>query len=286
MADTGNPDSGNAAAGKSGGEKSSDIIGAITKGFDQYEYVAIIVPGLALLLGVSIAAPGRLPWTFDKDLTIGAFGIFLIAAYIAGHVLRAIGDVAERYFWRMCGGQPTEWVLNPNDKHQLLSGAQRQKLQTAVQPLLAKTQPTPEIPLSDYQSKLGEWQGVTRSIYAKVSQAGRAGRIDVFNRTLGMMNGVTIAFGLVGVLFAIKSYRAGAFQSQTTLLSALAFIAAAFTLRRFYAFGTYYGRELFVQFLEVQKTADQPLQQGVKSPELDIRIVLHAGKNDIRWAEK
>lgn len=237
MADSGKSDNGN-----------SDAIGGITKGFDQYEYVAVIVPGLAFLLGLSLAMPGRLPWTFDKDLSIGAFGIFLIAAYVVGQVLRAIGDVVERYFWRWCGGQPTEWVTNK--AHTLLDDAQEKDLAKKVQSLLGATA---AINLSDYQSKPAEWQAITRRIYAKVSQAGHADRIDVFNRTLGMMNGVTIAFLAIGSLFAAKSCRAGVFLSETTLLSALAFIAAAFTLHRFYAFGTYYGRELFVQFLEVQK---------------------------------
>jgi hypothetical protein len=227
----------------------SDAIGAITKGFDQYEYVAIIVPGLALLLGLSIALPGRLPWTFDKDLSVGAFGIFLIAAYVSGHVLRAIGDVAEPRFWKCCGGLPTEWVLN--DKHKLLGDLQKQKLAKAVQSLLAVAD---EIVLSNYDSKRVEWQGITRQIYAKVSDAGHTARVDAFNRTLGMMNGVTVAFVVVGFLFAAKSYRAGVFSSETTLFSALAFIAAAFTLHRFYIFGILYARELFVQFLEIQKS--------------------------------
>lgn len=222
----------------------SDVIGAITKGFDQYEYVAVIVPGATLLFGVSLVLPDRL-WTFDKDLGIGAAVILLIGAYIAGHVLRAIGDLAEPWLWKLRGGMPTEWVTREQQK--LLDQEQKEKLTMKVRSLLGNS----AIRLSDYKSKPGEWQAVTRRIYAKVKRGGHADRVDVFNRTLGMMSGVTVALLLICLLFALKSWRAGVLLSQTTLWSALALIAAALTLHRFYAFGVYYARELFVEFLEV-----------------------------------
>jgi ABC-type multidrug transport system fused ATPase/permease subunit len=225
-------------------ETASGQIGAITQSFDTYEYTAVIIPGATLLVGLLIAFQDAFPSAFNKDLTLGAFGMFLVAAYVVGQVLRAIGDLAEKRLWDMRGGQPTEWVLNDNDVHKLLDASQRAQLTQAVRELLA----SPTLNLSDYAEKKEEWQAVTRRIYAKVSGLGRSARIDAFNRTFGMMNGITIAFLVLAVIFLIEAALSG--KPWFLLFAVLAVAFAAVTLNRFFQFGKYYGRELFVQFLD------------------------------------
>jgi hypothetical protein len=68
----------------------------ISQYFDQYAYVAVIAPGAALLFGLLLVWPGIFPDGASSETSLGALGVFLIAACIAGQILRAIGDVAER----------------------------------------------------------------------------------------------------------------------------------------------------------------------------------------------
>jgi hypothetical protein len=222
------------------------LLEPITKGFDQYEYVAVIIPGATLLFALSIAFPDRFPLTFDKNLSLGALGIFLIAAYVTGHVLRAIGDIAEKGFWWWFGGQPTEWVIE--NKRKLLDETQRRDLVTAVKTLLGL-----EINLSDYvpKEKRGEWQAVTRQIYAAVSRAGLSVRVDAFNRSGGMMMGITISLATLAPLFVIRAF--SQFWCYAVLFGVLALILGAL-LFRFYLFGVSYARELYVQFLNLART--------------------------------
>jgi hypothetical protein len=221
----------------------SDQLGAITKSFDAYEYVAVIIPGATLLAGLVIAFANPFPWSLSKDLSIGALGMFLIAAYVAGQVLRAVGDFAEKGLWHLRGGQPTEWVLKKNDIHQLLDGDQRNELTQALQTLLA----SPDLDLSAYDGNAEKWQAVTRRIYANVNAAGHNARIDAFNRTMGMMIGLTIAFIVLAVVYLVMALSGG--WHWFLLFAAFAVVFAAATLHRFFAFGKHYGRELYVQFL-------------------------------------
>jgi hypothetical protein len=234
------------------GQKGSPQLGGVAGGFDQYEYVAVIIPGATLLFGALVALPGRLPWVFDKDFGLGGLGVFLVASFVTGQILRAVGDVAERAFWRCFGGQPTEWVLN--NRRELLDDEQRKALMRRL-----KSLKWVDDDYSYYGSHRKKWQAITRQIYAKVLEAKRSARIDAFNRTLGMMNGVTIALAAIALLCWIKAARHAALWPPAIsgplalfpAAGALALILAGFTLYRFYSFGVLYGRELFVQFLEL-----------------------------------
>lgn len=236
------------------GEGSSDHSDAITKSFDQYEYVAVIVPGAALLLGLHMVWPEHLALTADREITLGTFGMFVIAAFVVGQILRAIGDLAEKGFWWLFGGMPTEWVLEdiPNlvgpspvqeFKPKLLDEDQTKRLNASLK--LNKP-----IDRKNYNSD--EWQAETRQIYSKVRQAGQSGRIDAFNRTLGMMNGLTVALVLIALAFGIKALCSAPAWQHPALFAAVALVLAALTLYRFYIFGKLYGRELFVQFLALK----------------------------------
>ena len=222
--------------------KDADQLGGITKSFDQYEYVAIIIPGATLLIGLLIALPGWLPVTIDKDFSLGAFGMFLIAAYVAGQVLHAIGEVAEREFWRFWHGMPTDWVVE--NKPKLLDDGQWKNLPDAIKKLLGQ-----EITLEHYKSDRKGWRALVRQIYVVVNAAGRTARIDAFNRTYGLMSGMTIALLILAAVFGIEVWCGGALISKATLGCAVALVSAGFTLGRLYASGVSYGRELFSEFL-------------------------------------
>lgn len=275
----------------------SNKLSAITNSFDQYEYVAVIMPGAAFLFGLMIALPGRLPWTVDKDFSLGLLGIFLVAAYVAGQILRAIGDVVENPFWQRFGGQPTTWVLAPNKaeakagdggqskKRGLLDPDQTTQLETRLKALTGGSR---DFRYYAEPERRGEWQAVTRRIYATVYKAGQSARVDAFNRTGGLMIGLTVALAATGLLLWTEAlWRSGLIAplaSETTdvhgllisglshlqelaLFGAIALTLAGLTLYRFYVFGILYGRELFVQFLDLPSASPKAHTSRPQGPE-------------------
>ena len=46
--------------------------------------------------------------------TAGVVLFVLIFAYVIGHFIQIIGSVLEKGFWRLCGGMPTDWVIDRN----------------------------------------------------------------------------------------------------------------------------------------------------------------------------
>jgi prolipoprotein diacylglyceryltransferase len=58
-----------------------------------YEYSGIVCPGAALIIGLALLNPEYLPLL--KEMSIGAFGVFIIMAFILGHLISAIGNILE-----------------------------------------------------------------------------------------------------------------------------------------------------------------------------------------------
>jgi len=201
--------------------------------FDQYEYVAVIIPGAALLLGLGVEWPQYLHLGSDKELSVGDLGLFLVAAYLAGQLVQALAEIFDRLFWATTGGMPTDWVLQ--DKHHLISTDQRTSLQTRVHTKFGANSHLGKIPRV-------EWYPITRQMYAAVSAAQHATRIDAFNRTYGLMRGIAVAFLILTVVYWIV-------DPGRAWLGAGALIFAGLAMLRFYLFGKDYARELFVQFL-------------------------------------
>jgi hypothetical protein len=212
----------------------SDKGGGLTKSIDQYEYVAIVIPGAMLLFGLLFAFPGRFPWTFDKNMSLGALGLFLIAGLIAGQLLHAIGDLVEILFWLLFRGWPTDWVTRENSN--LLDSDQRRQLLTRVKALIGTTDPACGAPVTFRTYDPEAWRAIVRRIYA-------------FNRTGGLMMGLMVALGILAALFLTRGLCAGTLWQADGALFAIALVLALLALSRFYQFSRHYGRELFVQFL-------------------------------------
>jgi hypothetical protein len=78
--------------------------------FDQYEFVALIVPGSVVLCGAAVML-GQYPLisSFNK-LTVGGLGLFVILAYVAGHIVDAGGGWLQGLWWRI-RGMPTDRII-------------------------------------------------------------------------------------------------------------------------------------------------------------------------------
>jgi hypothetical protein len=226
--------------------------------FDVYEFVAVISPGAALLVGLSFIYPDADSLLKAHDVSLGEFGLILILAYIGGHVMQAIGNTVERVYWWLAGGMPTDWPRT--GKHELLALDQEKQLQHDI-PL--------KLRLTTYKvsSSLtrGEWAAIVQQMASVVSAAGRSRRLDAFNRTYGLFRAVTT---VLLVLFALNLAAHGVapalahWEIQAALLSAIA--ASVYRMQRF---ARSYARELFVQFLHVtpQRDNQDPPGNGAES---------------------
>ncbi len=202
--------------------------------FNAYEYVGVIAPGSIIMFGATLIYPDLKELISGEGVTIGGLGIFIILAYIVGHLLQGVGNFFEKIFWCCFGGMPTQWVLKP--KQPLLAAIQVTRLFEGVK------QQYPEFDPARISPK--DWFSITREMYARVKAANHSERIDSFNRTYGLLRGIAVALmfaaALAAFLYPLK-------WKAYTLIG----IAAGLAIYRMYLFGTHYGRELFISFLNV-----------------------------------
>jgi hypothetical protein len=168
-----------------------------------------------------------------KDgVTIGQFGLFLLLAYAAGHLLAAVGNAIESALWRLAGGMPSAWITH--ERTSLLNPAQIEALAAKARSRLGATLEritgTPRT----------VWFPISRQMYADVAKNGKPERIDTFNGNYGLNRGLAAAMcGLALISFA---------QGRHTWGFGLLGLAVVY-LYRAYRFAKHYARELYIQFL-------------------------------------
>ena len=200
------------------------------KQFDYYEFTAILVPGAAFLMGLAIIFPDVLGAKYLAGASLGDLGIFVVAAYVSGHIMQAFGNLYERIVWQVAGGQPTEWILN--DKNSLLSSQQTKSLKEKIRNDL-------NIQLDNPTRIL---MPLTRQVYVLLRRQQRTGRIDIFNANYGLNR------ALAAALWAASLLTIPFVSNQWPLTAVLAVVAGLLTYRM-YDFGVCYARELYLEFL-------------------------------------
>lgn len=200
------------------------------KSFDAYEVIGVITPGALLALFIAYERP-----EFHKVIggqggaSLGDLGLFVLVAFMLGHLLQGISELIEKALW-LGRGMPTDWIWK--DGQSLVSAREAELFRKRVA-----------------QMGAGKAEGggalwpVVRRVYARIEVAKRTTRIDAFNRTYGLFRGLAAALMLcVGyALFAGKP------PSELVLLFA-ALVSALWGMRRF---GINYARELIVVFLDL-----------------------------------
>lgn len=208
------------------------------KKLEFYEFTGIVVPGTVILIGgLLIVMPSIFEIETLREVSIGGFGIGLILAYTAGHLVQSVGNMIEKVWWWVRGGMPTDWVRT--EKHNLIADSQRKLLQEHVRQILGNN--TFEIN-SSLEAK--HWYSITRQIYAIVSANNHSTRIDVFNGNYGLCRG--IASSLLVLLFAVIFTNWQAWKVELIFV-----ILLGMAIYRMNRFAVHYSRELFVQFLQI-----------------------------------
>lgn len=101
----------------------------VAKTFDPYEVIGVITPGAVMAMMMAVQWPAFRTLLGAEGLSLGGLGMFLLAAFVIGHLIQALGNLIEGLFW-LLPGMPSAWVRNPRQR--LLSPAQRALLQSRV----------------------------------------------------------------------------------------------------------------------------------------------------------
>lgn len=206
------------------------------KQFDFYEFAGIVMPGAILLVGLAQVLPPLAALIPAKDMSLGTLGLLLILSYAAGHLIQTVGNILDGLWWCL-PGMPSDWVRT--DRWQLLSPPQRALLEEQIPAKLGYAEP---FALKSLNAK--DWFGITRQIYAAVSGAGRASRVDTFNGNYGLNRGLAASLLTVAVVVLIASRANWPYSAGLV-------VAASAALYRMHRFARHYARELFVQFLQL-----------------------------------
>lgn len=220
------------------------------KKFDFYEFAGVLAPGIVIVYGLSRIYPELGLILSSKEVSFGEFGLLLILAYVAGHLIQSLGNFIEWIWWKACGGWPSELVKNR--KRNILAVAQWKVLPSRIRELLHIKCPDE---LDSITSE--DWNLITRQVYAVVRKAGRADRVDIFNGNYGMFRGIAASLFVILVAALVNA------DNYNWRLFGALFVMMLLALLRMHRFGVHYARELFIQFIGIQPgESAQPKKEG------------------------
>lgn len=208
--------------------------------FDFYEFAGVIAPGTVVLVAAGLIWPDFLGGIQKLDVSLGGFGLVLLLAYIAGHLLQAVGNVLESVWWKVNGGWPSDWPRT--GKGGLLSEPQLAQLQERIRSNLGFADVTlgPNLPSKS-------WHPIFRQIYAMVRAAGRDDRAHTFNGNYGMFRGIASAAIVAAIAVMVPR------DWERWPLAAAFLAAAGLAVIRMHRFAKHYARETYVQFLNMPR---------------------------------
>jgi len=206
------------------------------KQFEYYEFIAILIPGVILLYGLSLVFSEVKPF-LGQAISLGEFGLFFILAFASGHLLQAFGNALESAYWKIHGGMPTDWVRS--DKHRLLANSQKEQLEKKM----GINFNLPDFVLSKIAQS--DWKPMVGQIYAAIEKGCLNKRTDIFNCTYGLFRGLAVSFLFLTISVLIKGIT---FWPS----GVLCLIFLAISVYRMHRFGRNYARELFIQFLQLK----------------------------------
>lgn len=210
------------------------------KKFKFYEFAGILVPGGLFVTGILLLFPEEMAPLRSDGVTFGEFGLLLILSYALGHLVQSIGNFVEWVWWLMLRGMPTDWVRS--GKRTLISKQQMEAVRTKLQGELNLSLPDNLTTLSKQ-----DWYSIVRQVFTNIMGQGKTSRIDTFNANYGMNRGIAAALlGLILVALGVGAEVEWKVYAVIAILTGLA-------LLRMHRFGVHYGRELFVQFLSLER---------------------------------
>lgn len=209
----------------------------LAKSFDAYEVIGIITPGVVVALVLVVEWPSFRSILGEKGLSVGDFGLFVLVAFVLGHLVQALGNMIEPAVWLFLG-RPTDQVRSP--KQTLITQAQRGAVIKAIGVM-------EKVSVDIAKVDQAYWQAVTTRVSGRLKAAGRSGTIDVANRTYSLSRGLVAS--LLGCLAWYLMFHRD--QPQVIVGLVIASAAAVYRMRRA---GIHYARYLYIGFIDLPHT--------------------------------
>lgn len=202
------------------------------RNFDFYEFTGIVAPGVILIASSLLAIMDPVDLL---EIKLGASFIFIVVAYVSGHILQSLGNWFEFVWWKVFGGMPTDWVQKKAEP--ILSNDQRQKLFSAIE----RNEGIENSRLSQMGHR--DWFLLVRSLYVVIQACGQVERIERFNGNYGMLRGVSVSCFISGLIIFMA-------PDGKEIYGAALIIAGILSSIRMHRFAKYYARELFLQYIK------------------------------------
>lgn len=206
--------------------------------FDFYEFVAILVPGSLFLVSTSLLFDLGAYAPYFTPVDLGSFGVFVILAYLAGHLIQAVGNWFEYGFWWLFKGMPSDWPITHS------TSAGNSIVIESICNLTHQNKPD-----GSAKEILPMWQALVRQGRSTVyATPGRATRLQFFLGNYDMFRGIVAASILIAIEGAVSQKSpGGVFYAGIAGIFLLA-------LYRMYRFAQHYCRELFANIAELSKS--------------------------------
>ncbi|MBS3792172.1 hypothetical protein KGY77_05960 [Candidatus Bipolaricaulota bacterium] len=199
-----------------------------TTSLDLYDILGIIAPGTVFLLGIAITFNAGILNKILVPQNLGYLGVYLILAYVTGHLIQAIGNLVEYLYWTCWGGKPTNWPISrpessnsPENIIEIISNITNQELP------------------DDSKEREKTWKKMIAQTRSKIFKEGSPERLKKFNALYGMFRGL-IASALVLLPFVWKSSQINSYLAYYTLS-----LIIVFSSYRMHRFSQHYKKELF-----------------------------------------
>jgi hypothetical protein len=203
------------------------------KQFDPYDFISVIVPGSILAGLVVLEMPTFKEMIGMDGVNLGGLGLFVIAAFVLGHLVQSLGNIVEKINW-LIGGWPSDRVRSL--EQDLISSDQREQLRVKVSLMEGS-----DTELEKYT--IADWKSVTARIAARVSKSENSNRIEYAKRNYGLFRGIVASLLISTGWYSLSSDR----EVGTLLVLGVVTLAAIVRMRRF---GRIYARNLFHAFLD------------------------------------
>ena len=205
-----------------------------SKAFDAYEVIGVITPGTVVALLLALEWPELRALLGDDSLSVGDFGLFLVMAFVLGHLVQVLGNLIEEAIAATIG-MPTTWVRKADQS--LVSDGQRAALIAKLEAMEGHT-------VDPAKTKRKPWRNMMMRGYSRVRAVQRSSRIDAFNRTYGLFRGLSAAF------IAAAAWYAYAYPELRNHVIVLGVLAAG-SLWRMQRASINYAKSLIHEFIDL-----------------------------------
>lgn len=201
--------------------------------FDFYELTGNILPGTVVLIGIAALFPELEQFHFLLPESIGSVFLFVMLAYIIGHLLQGIGNIFEYAYWKLWRGRPTDWPVTRPRKDDFAGFAWVQKnLPSSSQKDFTK-------------ADLDWWRTRIREVQTLIVSAGHCRRLDVFNGNYLLFRGLLAGEAVIGGLWLASTGPELCNFFQVLKACVILVVIVGLTLYRMHHFAVHYARELF-----------------------------------------